>query len=967
MGEEKPRRPELLIERHLPVAEIGVECQREGSTGLHPPVNRLHVWWARRPLIACRAAILASLLPADTKDDWFLKLLGIHGDPVEAKARIAKARAGLIELPAGSPYGYDRAFKYTPDDAQLKKLFGKIEEVWGDGPIRMLDPMAGGGSIPFEAMRYGLETYANELNPVAYVILKATAEYPPRFGKKLIPDLKEYAGMVHQLAREKLAAFYPSNDSARVLDYVWARTVRCPECGLVVPLSPNWWLQKGDKPVGVRVVAPHAGKGPSSPAASDGRRGDAGMCAFELLVGKKAVAGADPDEGTVSRGTGKCPRCLSVVEGDHIKAEAQAGRMGQQMYAVVLKTGPGREFRLPTPEDLAAVEAAEVALKKNIIRWTAQGLVPDEAIPGGTKQDEAIRYGFKEWKDLFAPRQLLAHLTYLEAIQQVKADLFRNEDEDRARAIVVYLFCMLSKCLNYSSRMSVWHPTRSSMANTFDRHDFSFKWTHGEMNPADPKMGAWVWAADQVTDAYEGLADLASPASDLFTAQRQPKIHITQGNAADLREIPDGSIHLICVDPPYYDNVMYAELSDFFYVWQKRTLGDVFPEAFARELTDKDAEAVANPARFKGLDGGNGKTRGRGDAGKRLSPKEMAEQDYETKMRNCFERMHEVLRPDGVMTVMFTHKRVEAWDTLAAALIGAGFSIDASWPIHTESEHSLHQARKNAAASTILLVCRKRPDGGEGAWWEDIEPDLQQAVREHAAQYEKQGITGVDLYISTFGPALRVISEHWPVRDRSGKEIRPDVALDAARTVVTDYRYKNLLHTHSASLPVDEVTRWMILAWDIYQAEQFPFDEARKLAIAVGVDMDALRGRHRLIGKKGKYVTLVEPSKRQRRGHVDPEAESFDCTVDAIHTAAVIMKEDGGAGVRRFFGRTGLHKNEQFVAAVEAYVSALPEAVAHPSIPEKQRRDEWYIRELAQTMLSGQVEIPEYGQMELWE
>jgi len=748
------------------VAEIGAECQRErGASSALPPLYFLHVWWARRPLIACRAAVVASLLPPETDDKWFLKLLGILGDPVQAQSAIQQARRTAERV--SNPYGYDRAFKHIAAEQQLEQLMQKVQEVWGDGPIRMLDPMAGGGSIPFEAMRYGLETYANELNPVAYVILKATLEYPARFGAELVNDIAAYAERVRSEAREKLACFYPKQEGEEVHAYVWARTVKCPGCGLVAPLSPNWWLQKGSPPVAVRVIAPDEGE----------------RCSFELLKGNSALRGYDPGEGTVSRGDARCPRCMGTIEGEYIKSEAQAGRMGSQMYALAVKKGKKRDFRLPTAEDIAAVRAAEEELERNLPRWTAQGLVPDEEIPGGHKQDEALRYGFKEWKDLFSPRQLLSHLTYLEAIREVKAELFRNESGERARAIATYLALIFDKCVDYNAYLATWEQSRQIVKHVFQRHDFSFKWSHGEMNLLAEGLG-YDWAVDQVTDAYKGLADLAAPGEQLW-GKRKPQVHTLVGDAADLPELKEDSIHLICVDPPYYDNVMYAELSDFFYVWEKRTLADVYPEAFGEELTDKDAEAVANPARFEGMKG----------------RRKLAEQDYETKMRNCFERMHEVLRPDGVMTVMFTHKRVEAWDTLAAALIAAGFEITASWPIHTESEHSLHQARKNAAASTILLVCRKRVGEGQGAWWEDIEAELDRTVRERAEYSEKHGIRGVDLCISTFGPALQVISRNWPVRDRTGEHIRPDVALDAARKVVTDYRYRHLLHKYSSDLP----------------------------------------------------------------------------------------------------------------------------------------------------------------------
>jgi len=417
-------------------------------------------------------------------------------------------------------------------------------------------------------------------------------------------------------------------------------------------------------------------------------------------------------------------------------------------------------------------------------------------------------------------------------------------------------------------------------------------------------------------------------------------VHIWQGSATDLSQVPTGSVHHICVDPPYYDNVMYAECSDFFYVWQKRSLGDLYPEWFEAELTDKDREAVANPARFADMSG---------------SRRSLAEQDYQAKMRACFARSHDLLKPQGVMTVMFTHKRVEAWDTLAMALVGAGFEITAAWPVHTESEHSLHQAKKNACASTILLVCRKRGEDGQASWWDEVEPRVRQVVRDKVEEFEALGMRGVDLMVSTFGPALQVISSHWPVQDRSGKEIRPEVALDEARRVVTNYRVRTLLSRRHGEVPFDPATRWTILAWDLYRAERFPYDEGRKLALAVGVDLDGTIKRRDLAYKDNQDLVLRAPDRRVKRGSLKPDTGSFALTIDALHAAMHVIREDGVAACRRFLERHQLTRQETFVGGVEALLNAMPAV-----------RREWSsLREIAEAFLSGRVEVPRPDQYEL--
>jgi hypothetical protein len=361
---------------------------------------------------------------------------------------------------------------------------------------------------------------------------------------------------------------------------------------------------------------------------------------------------------------------------------------------------------------------------------------------------------------------------------------------------------------------------------------------------------------------------------------------------------------------------MYSECSDFFYVWMKRTLGSVYPQFFTDELTDKDNEAVANVARFEGVGRGN--------------KRELAEKDYERKMAACFKEMYRVLHPDGVLTVMFTHKKVEAWDTLALALIGAGFAIEASWPVHTESEHSLHQAKKNAAASTILLVCRKRIDAGEQVWWDDIKGKVREVAREKAAQFHEAGIAGVDLYLSTFGPVLSVISEHWPVLtsevdEKTGepRSLRPETALAIAREEVIALRKQGLLLGQSVQF--DPVTDWVLMAWDAFKAEQFPADEARKLALALGMDIEEdLIRQKRIITKKQNFVSLQLPQARHRRGAVDPEASSFSSLIDAIHTAMLVYDEDGSKACEVFLKRAALMNDAQFKAGLQAMINAVP-------------------------------------------
>ena len=661
-----------------------------------PAPNRLHVWWARRPLVAARAAILASLLPADADREKFLHVLGIHGDPVAARNEIDRAKRTGVRV--DNPYGYNRAFSYLLDQsdwAWLRATLGDAIE-----GFTVLDPTGGGGSIPFETIRMGLASLANDLNPVAALIMKATVEWPSACSHDAREQFDNLATEWRRQIEDRLGAFFPQRDLPDRVDqtYLWARTITCPYCDGLVPLSPNWRLAPSG--IGVRL-RPNLESGPGS----TGR-----VCSFEIVE-----SAAEQSHGTVSSGDGICPYvdCGRVIDGDHIKAQAQAGDMGEQLYAVVYKervltrtkTGKTREkwirrYRTSRPEDDNSARIEE-ALAEKLPEWEALDIVPSERFPEVSNDDRPIQYGMPLWRDLFSSRQLLCHGTSVEVFREMlNADREAGKLDEVRQAAYGYLALSLDKLLNYNSRMSVWMPTREVVANTFNRHDFAFCWSHAEMAPLIVGLG-YDWAIGQTAKCIKELVSLVRPEAngaigDLFgsadvAGYTSPPITITCKSADSLDHIADGTIDSVVMDPPYYDNVMYAELSDFFYVWLKRTAGYVFPELFRRHLTDKDNEAVANPAKFQGQKGA----------------RTLAGREYQERMAAIFAECRRVLKADGVMTLMFTHKATGAWDALTKGLMEAGFVISASWPVNTEASGSLHIKDKAAAKSTIFLVCRR--------------------------------------------------------------------------------------------------------------------------------------------------------------------------------------------------------------------------------------------------------------------
>ena len=912
-----------------------------------PAPNRLHVWWARRPLVASRAAILASLLPADADRRKFLHVLGIHGDPVGARAAIDRARRDGIRI--NNPYSYDRAFGYFPtriDAEWLNKIVGSSLE-----NISVLDPTAGGGSIPFEAMRLGLSSSASDLNPVAALLLKATIEWPLSFYCGVVEEFTCLAAELRRRIDDRLRIYFPQRDLPTRVDltYLWARSVGCPYCDGLVPLSPNWRLAPDG--TGVRL-RPQLGGGPGA----EGR-----VCSFEVVTSAR-----EQSAGTVARGDGTCPYsdCRRVIDGDEIKAQAQAGRMGEQLFAVVYKervltttkTGRAREkwvrrYRAPRPEDDNSAEI-RARLADKLPEWEAFDIVPSERFPAVCNDDRPIQYGMPLWRDLFSPRQLLCHGTSVEVFREMlEADRADGKLTEARKAAYGYVAMSLDKLRDYNSRMTRWHVGRQVMVNTFDRHDFSFKWSYAEMAPLVVGLG-YDWAFEQTAKCIGELVKLVRPQGDATddgwfrtagtsTSATAP-VTITCKPGDSLDHIEDGSIDLVVMDPPYYDNVMYAELSDFFYVWLKRTAGHVFPELFRSHLTDKDNEAVANPARFRGQKGA----------------KALAERDYQERMASIFAECRRTLKPDGVMTLMFTHKATGAWDALTKGLMDAGFAITASWPINTEAEGSMHIKDKAAAKSTIFLVCRPRVSdaespGGDRAgdsvihetsvrYWEDVEPRVAGAVRTRVEEFQAAGITGVDLYLACFGPALEEFSRDWPLRRGTPRErptprrrarraadneawdpyaVTPEDALNVARREVKRWRLEQLTHLKT-NADLDPATAFFVLAWDAFRAPVFPYDEALRLARAVGVDPDRdVVGR--LADKKGSDLRLWDSARRAATGVLGP-VDGSRGMIDALHHAANRARSRSLAAAREMLGESLIEQDPRFFAAFEAVLEVLP-------------------------------------------
>jgi putative DNA methylase len=947
-----------LIEAGFPCHQVGAETQRErGASSSLPPLYYLHVWWARRPLTPSRAAVLASLLPADADPDWFLRQLGIEkvealvgGVPwtlspkdnallarlatdaegqqwldvdklvrgrleKEEKRREANRHliAGMIANEPALEFDpvlrrwreEDRPFPPYPEEGDRLPVrrvaadpaFGKARIEWENAHgirttddkygydraysnssvatrptgLTVLDPTAGGGSIPFEALRLGHNVIANELNPVAAVILHATLDYPARFGPDLAADIRKWGNRMRDAMVEQLGALFPASAltgselqslelhlknypellaqyTRESLDgFLYCRQVTCPHCGGKSPLLNSCWLSKEGQQWGVAVVP--------DPKTKDVR--------FETYRAKKGHGpnGEDPEFATVYRGDGTCIHCRQAIPGDEIKRQARGeskhGRWTDRLFCVVavrhqpklskgkiqrytsgdregqIKTEKVTFFRPPNETDLGALDAAEKRLREKWDQWEAEDLIPTEEIPPGHRRDERdiiVKYGITHWTDMFTPRQLLAHVTLIQTLRKLTSQIEEELGKDRCRAVVTYLQFAIDKGLDYNSKHTVWHAGRGVLSHAFTRHDFSLKWAFGEMIMTGPSSGV-AWALAQVEDSYRGIAKLLRPVHD---AKKQPRVEITNTTAAHLADVSDETVDLICMDPPYYNNVQYAELSDYFYVWNRRTLADLYPSLFRRRLTTKTDEAVANPFRHGGKEG--------------------AKQAYEKTMRDIFSECRRVIKPDGVMTLMFTHKEQEAWETLTLAIIDSGWVITASAPVESEGTWSAHVRDTASAASSIFITCRKRlSDRSQPATWTGfggtgVQQRVAQAVAEALPDFERLKLNAVDEMVASYGRALRVLSEHWPVLD-GDEPVSPIRAMTEASRVVSE---RQITRITEGRLRVDDLNPEATMALTLYGVfglAELPYDEALSLSRSLNIRLDGRPGGYKVAGR----------------------------------------------------------------------------------------------------------------------
>jgi putative DNA methylase len=858
-AEATPKRK--LIEVALPLETINKESAREKSIR-HGHPSTLHLWWARRPLVAARAVLFAQLVDDPSSDP--------HRFPTEDAQRAERSRLhGIIEQLV--------VWENTRDQKLLDEARNEILKSTGGNPPPILDPFAGGGTIPLEAQRLGLETRAYDLNPVAVLINKGLIEIPQKFAGRspvfpgladsrlggwegvtgLAADVRAYGEWMRDEARRRIGAQYPQvtvdgERQATVIAWIWARGVTCPNpaCGIEMPLVRSWWLRKKkDRDVWVRplIVA--------DSAHASGKRVD-----FEIAHGPADGPTAD-DDGTVGRNGATCIACGSAVGLEYVRSEGRAGRLSSNLMAIVAEGDRQRVYVAPNDEHRLAAEVAR----------------PD-SVPSGDLFDwpgriNVVRYGLTGFADLFTNRQLLALTTFSDLVSEARERVLQDalaasapegerlevggtDASAHADAVATYLAMCLSKVADRGSSIVTWFLGRESTRNTFARQAIPMTWDFVEPNPFADGTGSWAGAVSWTVEALDGVAPRRQPASP------------AQADASEL----DYRGALISTDPPYYDNIGYSDLSDFFYVWLRRSLRGVYPDLLSTMLVPKAEELVANPYRHHGKDG--------------------AKAFFEDGFRRVFTRARETALADYPITVYYAFKQSDAgddgtastgWETLLDGMIRAGWAITATWPMRSELSNRMIGQGTNALASAIVLALRPRPDDAPTTDRRGLIGALHDELPGALRKLQQGAIAPVDLPQAAIGPGMAVFSRYAKVIETDGTTMTVRSALARINEILDE-----VLNEQEGDF--DPATRFAIAWYRQHGYQTGTFGVADDLARARNTAVDTLVRDDILTSAAGK-VTLLAPA------HLP---EDYDVLADdrvgiweALHHLIAILGRDG--------------------------------------------------------------------------
>jgi len=860
-----------LIEVDFPLKEVSEESVREKNIR-HGHISTLHIWWARRPLAASRATTYAALVPAPRDDKELKKKL-------EFIAELSKWENSL-------------------DEKLIEEARKDIRGFFGGRVPKVLDCFAGGGSIPLEALRLGCETYALDYNPVAVLILKAVLEYPQKYGKKLVEDVKRWGQWVYEEAKKEIGKFYPEEviptqkalsdeggEKYIPVGYIWARTIRCPNpsCQAEIPLMRQFWLaRKEDRKIALKMIVD-----------KEKRRID-----FKIVQGKDIDF--DPSKGTVRKAKVMCPVCNSGVSDKELRKLFQEGKASQRMIVVILHNpNGGKIYRIATEDDMRKFQEAEKFLEekrwKLFEEWGFDPLpnepTPEGGGPGAERAFSIRNYGLNTWGDLFNPRQKLALITFAEKIRLAyKRMIEEGYHEEYAKVVVSYLVMNFDTFAAYITSLARYRGDTRSIERSFDRQTIQMVWDYGEVNPFGASRGDW----------YNILRWVLKVIEHCFRTNSSSAI-VTQSSATSL-PYPSNYFDAIITDPPYYDNVPYSYLSDFFYVWLKRTIGDLYPDLFITPLAPKSEEIVAYSHGKGGF-----------EEGKRF---------FEEMITKAFQEIYRVLKPEGIACIVFAYKTTEAWETIITSLLKSGLVLTASWPIHTEMKERLRAQESAALASSIYMVCRKRSKE-EIVYFNDIKDKIEQRVKEKLEQFWEQGVSGADFFVSAIGPAVEVFGQYSRVEKLSGEEVSVKELLEYVRKVVSEFALERVLKRADLG-GVDAQTRFYILWRWTFGNAKVHFDDAIKLSRSLGVELTDLWDKGGLVKKEKEFVKVLNPKERAQ-DQAFLKKGKFMSMIDVLHYVLVLWEKGEREKIKEILNETGYARNETFWQTAQALSEILPE------------------------------------------
>jgi adenine-specific DNA methylase len=582
----------------------------------------------------------------------------------------------------------------------------------------------------------------------------------------------------------------------------------------------------------------------------------------------------------------------------------------------VYDTGNGKGYRAPNDADRALFTDVQALLEVKLA--ADPDALPYESLPPyGTLGFRVNNYGLEKWGDLFNARQALALITFVEKVRQAYTHILTETgDLDYARAVATSLSLIVDRLADYNSTLCIWANTAEFIAHTFGRQALPMVWDYPELNPFGGGSGDWTGAIDWVTRAIAHC----SQASDI-------EANLRQGDASRLA-FSEKVMDAVITDPPYYDAVPYSDLSDFFYVWQKRSLGDLYPELFATPATPKSAEIIQEPARHGG--------------------QAASKAFYETQMTNAFSEAARVLKTNGVFVVVFAHKSTAAWETLLNSLLSSDLVVSASWPLHTERPGRLRAHDSAALASSIFIVCRKRIADEDG-FFDDVRREMTARIKERLDFFWSQGIRGADFFISAIGPAVEVFGRYRAVRKLSGEVVTVAALLDLVQEAVADYTLSRVLNGRYKMGTVDAPTRFYVMYRWSYGNEKLLFDDARRLAQALGAEVSDLT-RSGVLKQSGDSVTMPSANERKKQEHLGEAGRdgAVPPVIDVLHRAVLIWQEGDRRALAEYLSQHALGREDEVHAVAQALVNVLPQGDRE--------------RQLLENYLQGSSDLPDVPQ-----